>query len=117
MSTSCRRKSKCTSGSTGACPKRRRKSCGPTPSTSDKGIGSRPMPRPAKRNGLRIARLFRQARGLTEVRACDLDRIREEDNIDLVVSDLRDPGYTACLVRPGPDLPCGIMLAPGQSRG
>jgi hypothetical protein len=56
-------------------------------------------------------------RGLTENRTCDLDRIREEDDIDLLVSDVGDPGYTACLVRPGKDLPCGIILAPGQSRG
>lgn len=69
------------------------------------------------RNGQRIARLFRQARGLREDRACDLDTIRAEDEIDLVMSELTNPGYTACLVRPGPDLPCGIILAPGQSRG
>jgi len=69
------------------------------------------------RNGVRIATLFRQARGLTEERTCNLERIREEDGIDLAVSDLPRPGYTACLVRPGPDLPCGIILAPGQSRG
>ncbi|MEX2374804.1 MAG: ImmA/IrrE family metallo-endopeptidase, partial [Dehalococcoidia bacterium] len=69
------------------------------------------------RNGIRIARLFRQVRGLGEARTCDLDQIREEDNIDLVISDLPNPGYTACLVRPGTDLPCGIILAPGQSRG
>lgn len=67
--------------------------------------------------GTRIATLFRQARGLAEERTCDLDRIREGDNIDLVVSQLPNPGYTACLVRPGPDLPCGIILAPGQGRG
>lgn len=75
------------------------------------------MPTPSDRNGRRIARLFRQVRGLRKVRACDLDRIRAEDEIDLVVSELANPGYTACLVRPGPDLPCGIILAPGQSRG
>ncbi|MEQ1854895.1 MAG: ImmA/IrrE family metallo-endopeptidase [Longimicrobiales bacterium] len=76
------------------------------------------MPRIQERNGLRIARLFRQARGLTEdQRTCDLALLRAEDSIDLVVSDLANPGYTACLVRPGPDLPCGIILAQGQSRG
>lgn len=68
-------------------------------------------------NGRRIAQLFRQARGIREDRACDLDTIREEDGIELVVSAVDNPGYTACLVRPGPDLPCGIILAPGQSRG
>jgi hypothetical protein len=70
------------------------------------------------RNGLRIARLFREVRGLVGAeRVCDLDRLREEDEIDLVTSAVADPGYTACLVRPGPDLPCGIILAPGQNRG
>lgn len=75
------------------------------------------MPARVDRNGQRIAQLFRQARGLREDRACDLDTIRAEDEIDLVISELTNPGYTACLVRPGPDLPCGIILAPGQSRG
>jgi len=76
------------------------------------------MARRENRNGLRMARLFRQARGLSEEeRACDLDRIRADDEIDLAVSDVANPGYTACLVRPDPDVPCGIILAPGQSRG
>lgn len=74
-------------------------------------------PRP-NRNGLRIARLFRRARELSdERRACDLDRIRAQDDIDLVVSEVAEPGYTACLVRSGPDTPSGIILAPGQNRG
>jgi hypothetical protein len=90
-----------------------------TRSTSARSTrSSRPMPHLDNRNGLRIAQLFRQARGLTkDARTCDLDLIRAEDGIDLVVSSLANPGYTACLVRPGPDLPCGIVLAPGQSRG
>lgn len=72
----------------------------------------------SNRNGLRIARLFRRARGLSDdTRACDLDRVRAQDDIDLVVSEVADPGYTACLVRSGPDLPPGIILAPGQNRG
>jgi len=41
----------------------------------------------------------------------------EEDDIDLAVSEVTDPGYTACLVRPGPGLPSGILLAAGQGRG
>jgi hypothetical protein len=70
------------------------------------------------RNGLRIARLFRQARGLTDAeRACDLHRLLVEDEIDLAVSDLPNPGYTACLVCPGPGFPSGIIVAPGQSHG
>lgn len=72
----------------------------------------------ADRNGLRIARLFRRARQLSDdQRACDLDLIRAQDGIDLVISAVANPGYTACLVRPGADLPCGIILAPGQSPG
>ena len=52
-----------------------------------------------------------------EVRACDLDGILAEDDIEVVVSVVPEPGYTACLVRPAPDLPAGIILAPGQNRG
>ncbi|MCE2423070.1 MAG: ImmA/IrrE family metallo-endopeptidase [Gemmatimonadetes bacterium] len=50
-------------------------------------------------------------------RACDLDGILAGDDIEVVESEVREPGYTACLVRPVPDLPAGIMLAPDQSRG
>lgn len=70
------------------------------------------------RNGLRIAKLFRRARGIPdEDRACNLDQLRADDDIDLVVSEVAEPGYAACLVRPGPDVPCGIVLAPNQNRG
>ena len=76
------------------------------------------MPTRSKRNGLRIARLFRRVRELSdETRACDLERILFDDNVEVVVSKVAEPGYTACLVRPGPDLPAGIILAPGQNRG
>ncbi|MDE2981522.1 MAG: ImmA/IrrE family metallo-endopeptidase [Gemmatimonadota bacterium] len=50
-------------------------------------------------------------------RACDLDAILADDGIEVVESEVREPGYTACLVRPAPDSPAGIMLAPGQNRG
>ena len=78
-----------------------------------------PMARPTRnRNGRRIARLFRQSRRLSEnERICDLDEIRAQDGIDLVISEVAEPGYTACLVCPGPGLPSGIILAPGQGRG
>ena len=76
------------------------------------------MPTRPSRNGRRIAQLFRRARGLSDgARACDLDGILAEDDIEVVESEVREPGYTACLVRPAPDLPAGIMLAPGQNHG
>ena len=68
-------------------------------------------------HGLRFARLFRQARSLTEIRRCDLAVLAEGDGLEIV--DFRDPepGCTACLY---PD-PCGkggaIFLKPGQNRG
>ena len=72
----------------------------------------------SSRNGQRIAQLFRRARGLSDgARACDLDRILAEDDIEVVESEVREPGYTACLVRLAPNLPAGIILAPGQTRG
>ena len=75
------------------------------------------MPSRPSRNGLRIARLFRQKRGLSNgERACDLERILSEDDIEVVESEVAQPGYTACLVRPAPDSPAGIILAPGQNR-
>ncbi len=71
-----------------------------------------------RRNGLRIAQLFRQTRGLSDgARACDLDGILAEDHIEVIESEVREPGYTACLVRPAPDSLAGIILAPGQSHG
>lgn len=69
-------------------------------------------------DGRRIARLFRQYRSLADdERICDLDRILEDDGIEVAEASMRDPGYTACLLRPVPDAPGGILLAPGQSRG
>jgi len=71
-------------------------------------------------DGRRTARLFRRARELSdEQRACDVAAILAADEIQVVVSDSADPGYTACLVCP-PDrdaCPSGILLALGQSPG
>lgn len=66
------------------------------------------------RPGRRIARLFRKVRQLPDVRACDIDTILASDEIDVCDSHHAHPGYTACLVRPGKDIPPGIILAPGQ---
>lgn len=71
-----------------------------------------------ERRGRRVARLFRKIRKISnDIRACDLDAILLADEIDLCHTSCLQPGYTACLVRPDPDFPPGIMLAPGQSRG
>lgn len=68
-------------------------------------------------NGTRIARLFRKARGFADVRTCDLERVLEEDEIEVAESEMADPGYAACLVTVGEGMPAGILLAPGQRRG
>ena len=64
--------------------------------------------------GRRIARLFRKMRQLPDVRACNIEAILASDEIDICESGYADPGYTACLVRAGKDIPAGIILAPGQ---
>src|SRR4051794_25185886 len=64
-----------------------------------------------------MAKLFRQARQLTETRASSLDAILDEDEIDVAESDADDPGYTASLIRFDSDKGGGIMLARGQSPG
>lgn len=70
------------------------------------------------RNGSRIARLFRQYRQVPEEpRACDLHAICCDDEIEVMVMEHSEPGFTACLVCPSEDVPCGIALAPGQSPG
>lgn len=79
-----------------------------------------PSPQSASnRDGRRIAQLFRQHRLLPSERngrVCDLDRILEDDGIDVCESAVRDCGYTACLIRvPGGG--GGIMMAGGQDRG
>ncbi len=78
------------------------------------GAGPRP-PREERRDGRRIAQLFRKYRGLEEVRCCNLEQILADDDIELAESDWDATGYAACLVRiPGSS---GIMLPNGQSGG
>ncbi len=80
---------------------------GRTPTTSRQ--------REERRDGRRIAQLFRQHRGLLDVRCCNLDEILAEDEIEIVASEFDHPGYAACLVRT--EGLCGIMLPNGQSGG
>jgi hypothetical protein len=69
------------------------------------------------REGQRIARLFRQYRGLGDTRACDLTAILDEDELEVVESRYKNPGYTACLMR-GPRGSGGlIILSPDQKGG
>jgi Zn-dependent peptidase ImmA (M78 family) len=78
---------------------------------------SRPhaRPREARRDGRRIARLFREVRGLQDVRCCNLEQILEEDEIELGTFEQEHPGCAACLYRtPGWS---GIMLPTGQTGG
>lgn len=70
------------------------------------------------RDGRRVARLFNQYRDVgDDQRACDLHRILKDDEMEVVVSHVAEPGYTACLLCPVPNMPGGIVLAPGQNRG
>ena len=67
------------------------------------------------REGQRIAQLFRQSRGLADVRCCSLDALLDEDGIELASSDFPHTGYAACLLRiPGAP---GIMLPKDQTGG
>jgi Zn-dependent peptidase ImmA (M78 family) len=69
------------------------------------------------RDGLRVAKLFRQSRGLVDTRACDLEEVCDDSGIEIVDSAFADPGYTACLKR-CEDGTCGLIaLRPGQDRG
>lgn len=61
--------------------------------------------------------MFRQYRQLGDNRSCDLEAILAEDQIDLVRSREKDPGYTACLLRNPYGPGGGIWIAPGQDRG
>ena len=72
---------------------------------------------PEIRVGSRMAKLFRQSRRLTDVRACDLTVILEEDEIDVIESEADDPGNTASLIRFDSDKGGGIVLARGQADG
>src|ERR1051325_1956225 len=71
----------------------------------------------ANQEGRRIARLFRQFRVPSDVRAVDLEEILREDELEVVESRVDDPGYTACLVRDPYAKGGGIFIAPGQDPG
>lgn len=69
------------------------------------------------RDGQRIARLFRQSRGLVDVRACNLDQILLEDQLELAESWLPESSYAAALIRSPGWTGGGIMLPKGQDGG
>lgn len=70
------------------------------------------------REGLRIARLFREYRVGLDVRRCDLEALCEEDFIECFDSALIEPGYTALVQRCPDGLGGGhIVLQPGQDGG
>ncbi|MBA4072793.1 MAG: hypothetical protein C0497_13295 [Gemmatimonas sp.] len=65
--------------------------------------------------GARIAKLFRQYRGLRDQRTCDVEAICESDGICIAESSCQELAFTASLVgEPGAQ---GILLAPGQESG
>ncbi|MCC6316617.1 MAG: ImmA/IrrE family metallo-endopeptidase [Gemmatimonadaceae bacterium] len=68
-----------------------------------------------ERNGRRVAQLFRQARGLLDVRCCNLEAILAEDDIDLETSKVEHPGHAGCLVRTSGS--SGIMVPSDQVGG
>ena len=70
-----------------------------------------------RRDGQRVARLFRQSRGLLDVRACNLDEILAEDQLELAESLFSESSYAACLIRSPDWKGGGIMLPKGQDRG
>ena len=68
-------------------------------------------------DGLRFARLFRQARELTGIRQCDLAELAAEDGLEILDFEDPEPGCAACLM-PDPSGRGGaIFLQPGQNRG
>jgi hypothetical protein len=69
------------------------------------------------RDGQRIARLFRQSRGLLDVRACNLDEILLEDQLELAESWFPESSYAAALIRSPDWKGGGIMLPKGQDGG
>lgn len=81
----------------------------PTPSRAQA------QPREERRDGRRIAQLFRRARGLEEVRCCNLDEILADDEIELSYSELPSLPFAACLVRTAGW--SGIVLPNGQAAG
>lgn len=71
----------------------------------------------SEHEGLRIAKLFRKHRVGVDVRACNLEQVCAEDDLELVEARHAEKSYTACLVC-GPDGVGGLIaLAPGQERG
>lgn len=82
---------------------------------SHRRSGQGRAPREARHDGRRIAQLFRQHRGLIDVRCCSLEQILADDEIELTSSDFGHPGYAACLVRT--EGGCGIVLPNGQTGG
>lgn len=75
------------------------------------------MTRDDRKRGQRIARLYRQERGIDDVRLCDLEHLLQEDGVELAESYLSDPGYLGALIRPPYAPGPGILLAPGQTVG
>lgn len=69
------------------------------------------------RRGRRTAVLFRKVRLPGVERRCDVDTICVEDQLEVFESRVKDPGYTACLVRDPLGTGGGILLAPGQEGG
>lgn len=71
--------------------------------------------REERRDGRRIAHLFREARDLNDIRCCNLEAILEEDEIELATFDDEHPGCAACLLRTAGV--SGIILPTGQTGG
>jgi hypothetical protein len=66
--------------------------------------------------GREIAHLFRDSRGLLTTRACDIDAILSEAEVEVTPSRRSDPGYAAVLIRlQGGG--AGIMMAADQPQG
>ena len=69
------------------------------------------------REGLRFARLFRQARELTGIRQCDLTALAAEDRIEILDFEDSEPGCTACLITDPIAEGGAIFLQPDQNPG
>ena len=72
-------------------------------------------PSQERRDGRRIAQLFRKARGLDDVRCCNLEAILADDEIELSYSELPSLPFAACLIRTAGW--SGIVLPSGQPGG
>lgn len=75
------------------------------------GLASTPS-----RRGREIAQLFRQSRALGNVRACDIDAILDEAQVEVTSSESSDPGYAAVLIRLHGG-GAGVMMAADQGQG